>query len=433
MEFLTTRTVKFVFLPGGAILLVAVLLLDSGWVPLSSPSINFFYYAVFIAAAFLAWRFHYTRILFSVAVILLAHRALDFFAQGRIATSGPGRTAFEAVALLLPLNFIFLTFFPEKRSEGRTLFWFLALLFFESVFVAAVSRPNQPVPAFLHFSLIPAYHTRVPQPALLLLVAALCVLGVRMVQHRKTTESGMFWSLAAVWLGLQSGGVAAKGTAYFGIAGLALASSIIENSYSLAYQDELTRLPSRRAFNDALLRLKHPFAIAAVDIDHFKSVNDTYGHDTGDQVLRLVGSRLERVSGGGEAFRVGGEEFTVLFPNRSAQEVTDHLELLRLDIENSSFRLRSGDERRKLSRAADRRAPGAKRTASRHPSNAQSLSVTVSIGIAESQPKKTVEDVIQVADKALYRAKQGGRNRIEIAIAQPKPTRARKLKGPAPG
>jgi PleD family two-component response regulator len=139
------------------------------------------------------------------------------------------------------------------------------------------------------------------------------------------------------------------------------------------------------------------------------------------------------VSGGGEAFRVGGEEFTVLFPNRSAQEVTDHLELLRLDIENSSFRLRSGDERRKLSRAADRRAPGAKRTASRHPSNAQSLSVTVSIGIAESQPKKTVEDVIQVADKALYRAKQGGRNRIEIAIAQPKPTRARKLKGPAPG
>jgi diguanylate cyclase (GGDEF)-like protein len=295
------------------------------------------------------------------------------------------------------------------------------------------------VPAFLHFSLVPTYHTRVPQPALLLLVAALCVLAVRMVQHRRTTESGMFWSLAAVWLGLQSGGLAVKDTAYFGIAGLALASSIIENSYSLAYQDELTRLPSRRAFNDALLRLKHPFTIAAVDIDHFKSVNDTYGHDTGDQVLRMVGSRLERVSGGGEAFRVGGEEFTVLFPNRSAQDVTDHLELLRLDIENSSFRLRSGDERRKLSRTADRRAPAAKRTATRHASNApnapnaQSLSVTVSIGIAESLPKKTVEDVIQVADKALYRAKQGGRNRIEIAIAQPKPIRARKLKGPAPG
>ncbi|HEY8670372.1 MAG TPA: diguanylate cyclase, partial [Terriglobales bacterium] len=139
------------------------------------------------------------------------------------------------------------------------------------------------------------------------------------------------------------------------------------------------------------------------------------------------------VSGGGQAFRVGGEEFTVLFPNRSAKEVTDHLELLRLDIENSSFRLRSGDERRKLSRAADRRASATKGTASRHPSNAQSLSVTVSIGIAESQPKKTVEDVIQVADKALYRAKQGGRNRIEIAIAQPKRTRARKFKGPAPG
>src|SRR5438270_14091905 len=111
MEFLTTRTLKFVFLPGGAILLAATLLLDSRWVPLSSPSINFFYYAVFVAAAFLAWRFHYTRILFSVIVILLAHRALDFFAHEYGLDSRPERMAFEAVALLVPLNFIFLTFF----------------------------------------------------------------------------------------------------------------------------------------------------------------------------------------------------------------------------------------------------------------------------------------------------------------------------------
>ena len=432
MELLTAKTVKFVFLPGGAILLAAVLLLDSGWLPLSASSVTFFYYAVFIAAAFLAWRFHYTRILFSVIVLVLAHHALVFFAQGRIVSSGPGQVAFEAVALLVPLNFIFLTFFPEKHSEGLILFWFLSLLFFESVFVAIVSRPNQPDPAFLHFSLNPTYHSRIPQPALVFLVAALGLLAVRMVQHRRTTESGMFWSLAAVWLGLQSGGIGVKGTAFFGIAGLALASSIIENSYSLAYQDELTRLPSRRAFNDALLRLKHPYTIAAVDIDHFKSVNDTYGHDTGDHVLRLVGSRLDRVSGGGQAFRVGGEEFTVLFPNRSAKDVIDHLELLRMNIENASFRFRSGKERRKLSRTTDRRAPAAKRTVPRQPPGAQSLSVTVSIGLAESQPKKGVEDVIEQADKALYRAKQGGRNRIEIASIQPKRARGVKLKRTEP-
>ncbi len=122
----------------------------------------------------------------------------------------------------------------------------------------------------------------------------------------------MFWSLVATWLGFQAGGAGKTGSAYFGVAALVLASSIIENSYSLAYQDELTGLASRRAFNDALLRLKHPYAIAAVDIDHFKRINDNFGHDTGDQVLRLVASKLARVSGGGEAFRVGGEEFTIL-------------------------------------------------------------------------------------------------------------------------
>src|ERR1700687_3851226 len=170
MELLTTRTVKSILLPGGAILLATTLLLGTQWVSLSPSGVNFFYYAVFIAAGLLAWRFHSTRILFSAIVLLLAHHAMEFFAQGRIVSAGPGRIAFEAVALLIPLNFILLTLFPERGSEDRTLGWFLALLFFESVFVAAVSRPGLPAPSFLHWSLIPSYHWRVPQPALLVFI-----------------------------------------------------------------------------------------------------------------------------------------------------------------------------------------------------------------------------------------------------------------------
>ena len=102
--------------------------------------------------------------------------------------------------------------------------------------------------------------------------------------------------------------------------------SIIENSYLLAYHDELTTLPSRRAFNDALLRLQDPYSIAVVDIDHFKRFNDTYGHDTGDQVLRLVAAGLSRVTGGGQAYRCGGEEFKILFPGKTTAEVVEHLE-----------------------------------------------------------------------------------------------------------
>src|SRR5258708_18060655 len=233
----------------------------------------------------------------------------------------------------------------------------------------------------------------------------------------------MLWALVATWRGFQAGGAGKIGSAYFGTAALVLASSIVENSYSLAYQDELTGLASRRAFNDALLRLKPPYAIAAVDIDHFKRINDNFGHDTGDQVLRLVASRLARVSGGGEAFRVGGEEFTILFPGRTAKEVADHLELLRMNIESSSFGVRTGEERRKDPREAERRATGARKTRRRPAQGKDALSVTVSIGIAESQSRLHTEEVIQQADQALYRAKHSGRNRTETAAVQRKAMR----------
>ena len=139
-------------------------------------------------------------------------------------------------------------------------------------------------------------------------------------------------------------------------AGLILISSIIENSYFLAYHDELTTLPARRAFNDALLRLEAPYAVAVVDIDHFKKFNDTYGHDTGDQVLRLVAGKLAGVTGGGRAYRVGGEEFSILFPGKSAKDVMPHLDLLRTVIEVATFRVRGGEERRSTARGQKSRA-----------------------------------------------------------------------------
>ncbi len=132
---------------------------------------------------------------------------------------------------------------------------------------------------------------------------------------------------------------------YAATAACILAASIIENSYLLAYHDELTTLPSRRAFNDALARLQEPYSIAVVDIDHFKRFNDTYGHDTGDQVLRLVASNLARVTGGGQAYRCGGEEFNILFPGKTTPEVVEHLEHLRATIESSEFRMRGRDRR----------------------------------------------------------------------------------------
>ncbi len=439
MESFHKRTLKSLFLPAGAMLLAAILLLQGGLVLVSAAAVDFFYYAAFVAGILLTWRFQSSRVLSALILLLLAHRALEFFSAGKIVAAGPGRIAFEVIAVLLPLNFVALAWARESRLNMSVIVPRLGLLFLQSVFVAVISRPDEAAaPAMFHLAILSSrlFHwTRIPQPALLIFAVALAVLGFRFLLSYTPAETGLFWSLAAVFAGMHAGGVGRIGSAYFATAALILAASIVENSYVLAYHDELTALPARRAFNQALPQLAAPYCIAVVDIDHFKRFNDTYGHDAGDQVLRMVASRLARVSGGGEAFRVGGEEFTILFPGKTTKEARPHLESLRAAIQESQFRFRGQPDRRNLSRGADRRLQGKKRRTLRHEqrllfhaeSAAGEVSVTVSIGVAEPLPKtQTVDQVIEAADQALYRAKQAGRNRVEVAGSNPPRTRVRR-------
>jgi diguanylate cyclase (GGDEF)-like protein len=420
-------TLKSLFLPGGVLLLIAVVLLQGGYLPLAPAAADFYYFSVFAAGVVIAWRFHSSRVLFALLGLFLAQRALAFFSAGRIASSGPGHIAFEAVALLVPINFVIFSLVRERGMAIPDASPRLALLFLESVFVAIVCRPGATTgPALLHLAFVnrTLFHwVRIPQPAVLAFAIAFAVLLARYFLYRKPVEAGLLWSLAATFLGLQAGGIGRIATAYWATAGLLLVTSIIENSYVLAYHDELTSLPARRAFNEALVRLEGPYAVAVVDIDHFKKFNDTYGHDTGDQVLRMVAAGLARVTAGGQAFRVGGEEFTILFPGKSMKDVAPHLESLRCLIEESRFKVRGTPERRSAPRGAGRRKEDKKNTTGRsrlshllaeYPPSG--LSVTVSIGVAEPHSKtQEVEQVIQAADKALYRAKKAGRNRVETA------------------
>jgi diguanylate cyclase (GGDEF)-like protein len=414
--------------PGGVLFFAAVVLLQSGVVPLSVSAVNFYYYAVFGAGILLAWRFHSGRVLLALIILLLAQRAIEFFSGGRVLSNAPGRTAFEVVALLLPLNFVILSFLRERGLAISAIAARVGLLFVESVFVAILCRPGAiTVPAFLHPALLDHrlfQWTKIPQLSWLAFAVALAALLLRFLLYREPVESGLLWSLAAAFLGLQAGGVGRMASAYLTTGGLILAGSIIENSYVLAYHDELTGLPARRAFNHALLHLKETYALAVVDIDHFKAFNDTYGHETGDQVLRMVAARLARVSGGGRAFRVGGEEFCILFQGESLKNALPHLELLRTDIETCGFRVRGTEERRRAPqpRAGRRKAVRRKNQPQRLPprSFSSEVSVTVSIGVAEPNPRtREVEQVIQAADQALYRAKQAGRNRVEASSPAP--------------
>ncbi len=425
--------VKVFVLPGGVILSAFVLLHATGLLPLSAPTVQFYYYGVLLAGTLIAWRFRATRIVFSLLTLFLAHRALEFFLAARTASTGPGQIAFEAISFLVPLNYAVFSAARERGWSMAAVLPRVALLFLESVFVAAICRPDQvSVPSFLHPEFLGRHwlHLRVQPLGVLAFGITMALLAGRLFLYRKPAESGLLWSLTAFFLSLEYRHLPVVASAYVATGCLILASSVVENSYVLAYHDELTSLPSRRAFNEAILRLEKPYAIAAVDIDHFKCFNDTYGHDIGDQVLRMVASKLERVSGGGQAYRVGGEEFTILFPGKTMKDTVDHLELLRMVIQDARFRVRAGKERRSRTHSNDRRKtmksrPGTRTPALVEPAD-QELSVTVSIGVAEATGQlREVEQVIRVADKALYRAKQAGRNQVALGSAM----RTRKVAG----
>lgn len=429
---------KSLLMPGIVLFLLAVLL-HTGLLAPSPALVAYSFYGGCVAGLLLAWRFHSSRIFSALVVLLLARQAISYFSSfssGNLSSSGPGSTALAALGVLLPLNFVLLSLSKEKGFGISSLAPSGVFLFVQSVIVAVLCRP-EPLAATqraLHHALVPA---PLPFATQLCFAAAAVVLLIRYFLFHKPAESGLLWASAASFLALRFGGAGRIPTAYFAAAAFILAAAVVETSYLLAYHDELTSLPSRRAFHEALLRLEPPYSIAMVDIDHFKRCNDTYGHDIGDQVLRLVASRLARVSGGGQAYRCGGEEFAILFPGKTTPDVVGDLEDLRAEIAASKLRLR-GAERRQEVRGPDRRnqrgrgltgtgraqtGHGIRRLSKVSPST--ELSVTASIGVATSRRETTsAEEVIKAADKALYRAKAAGRNRIETASALGRRTRA---------
>ena len=183
---------------------------------------------------------------------------------------------------------------------------------------------------------------------------------------------------------------------------LMIVAAVVHEAYQMAYRDELTGLPGRRALNDRLERLGRNYVIAMADVDHFKKFNDTHGHDVGDEVLKLVASQLRKVGGGGKAYRYGGEEFTLVFPGKSLDECRPHLEAVREAVEKYPLQLRDRQQRPKSDKEGRQR---------RRPGGAGSVSVTISIGVAERElQQRSADEVIRCADKALYAAKKAGRN-----------------------
>jgi diguanylate cyclase (GGDEF)-like protein len=131
------------------------------------------------------------------------------------------------------------------------------------------------------------------------------------------------------------------------------------------------------------------FAFIMADLDHFKCVNDTYGHPAGDRVLRAAAAVLTQACRSSDiAARYGGEEFALILPTLQAHEAGVLAERCCREIEQTCVEV-----------------------------GGQSIRVTASFGVADSEGRASPEEMVQETDKALYRAKQAGRNCVEIAVS----------------
>ncbi len=395
------------FLPGGFLFCAAVLIVNISSFRNVIPSImDFAPYLVFTSAALIGWRFNRSSLVFAVLILAFADRALIASVRDLPGISVKGQIVFHAIAFLLPVNLVILSLMKERGIFTFHGIFRISLIILLPVTLAAFARlHSEPMLAYLTMHIVPLPlldRTALAQPALIAFILAFLILGIKFFINQGAKESGFFWALLILFFSLLSVKPGMESEFYFTVAGFILLVSIIEASHAMAFRDELTGLPARRALKEDLLKLGNHYVLAMVDIDHFKQFNDTYGHDVGDQVLRMVATKLARVSGGGKSFRYGGEEFTVIFPGRYADHAKSHLEDLRQEIESTGFIIR-----RRL------RPPKKPKRIRESRNPIKSVSVTISIGMAfRDERNRTPQEVIKAADKALYRAKKQGRNRL---------------------
>jgi len=314
---------------------------------------------------------------------------------------------YQAFVLIIPFNIALIAVMRERgivTTAGRRRFWFLAV---QAVIAFWFFRYNffSSLPFFAgNLGLPPAITPDlIPQPALISACAAIMVTAGLAIYRKSPVDAGLLGALIAFLIACNRITTPEIHAAYTSAGVLILTLCIVRDSYNMAFRDDLTGLRSRRSLNESLNGLGRSYAIAMVDVDHFKQFNDTYGHATGDQVLKMVASKMADV-GGGTPYRYGGEEFTILYPGRSVADVIPELEKLRATIANYQMALRDAERPANSKEGKTRR--GSRREASH-------VSVTISIGVAErSAELATPEAVIKAADKALYRAKNRGRNQV---------------------
>ena len=336
-----------------------------------------------------AW-FNRGRAFFILLVLLLSQWGMAAFAPAHVGKAFALQGLYSFLSLLLPLNILGFSLLAEGKifsAWGRRC---LMLIVLQAAMVLGMVWSGDKV----FFNEIGRQSAQLPflvaTPLSDSAVIAFAVSGILLLIDRRRVNRhfrlGVLAVLAVVGLAHHFYPDPLAIPLFYASAGLIMILSVLQEYYFKAYFDELTGLPSRRSLNEEMLQLEGVYVIAMLDVDFFKKFNDTYGHDAGDDVLRMIASVMMDFKAG-KAFRYGGEEFTVLFPGKSLSEALPLMEQLRTAIAKRKFVVRGGKK------------------------GEQKLTVTVSIGAAESNAKlSSHKAVLKAADQALYRAKENGRN-----------------------
>jgi len=416
----TLRFLAGLLVPGGVLVLATWAVQREEVVHnVAAPYAAYFCFGALAAGVLLSWYYDQSRLLCSASAVVLNVLALGPWATG-------SNTLKLAAVILLPLNFSLLAVLKERgimTFDGLLKVGVVAAQAFGLFWIDQqnVSNPGASGLWTQGFDV----EAGLPWIAQLSFAIGALTLLTLVFSRRTKVEQGLLWALVAMFLGLnqlEAGASSAASDAVFfysGTAGLVLVLAGLEHGYDIAYRDELTGLPGRRAFNNVMEQLGGTYAIAMCDVDHFKKFNDTYGHDAGDQVLRLVAAKLSHVGGGGRAFRYGGEEFLVVFRGRSAREAEPFVESLRRSIADRGFVLRSPNRPASKPRTA-------KET---NQASAPRVNISISIGLAErSKRHSTPELVLDAADATLYRAKEAGRNCLKLDESTPSSSAAEQIR-----
>jgi len=364
-------------------------------------------YVSLVIATIIAWQFGRSRLVYACLLLFIV-------AANKELTLSPALLEVRYSGILF--GFMFLLYTKDKGFSALNLC--LSLVVLLVLFVLSwLAIPSLHFASHtwltsldsLLFQLYPDIRALITPFNSVLLIVGLVLGMFRLWLKIDNTHNALYFALAlSAWMHIYSDDNFGLLTTV-SLAGL-FCYSVIKDSFTMAFKDELTGIPSRRALMQYVQTLGRKYTVVMSDIDHFKKFNDTYGHDVGDEVLKLVASKLDKVTGGGKTFRFGGEEFIIVFPRKTSKEVMPAVELVRQTIADYDITLRAKP------RPPRPQKPLANKLPAKKASKEKVVTVTTSFGIAQrTKEHSDFESIMKQADIALYAAKKAGRNCVKVA------------------